>query len=269
MSKILYGKPVAEAIYAEIDRFVSDGNKIKLYAIGGNNEQWQQYVGSLTKSCAAHGVELLRDDMTEYNADDFAECLAKAIDAGVDGVLCEQPLPAHMKKFVETIPEKLDIDCVTDKQIAKLYRGDEGMRPATAQAVAELLDYYGIDVYGKHVVIVGRGSAVGKPLAFMLLQRNATVTVCHSKTADLAEKCRHADILVSATGRHGLITADFVTGNTVAIDVGLSFVDGKTCGDLSEEACEKCAAYSPVPGGIGPVTRATLLANLVKAAQTK
>ena len=127
-----------------------------------------------------------------------------------------------------------------------------------------MLDYYDIDVAGKHVVVVGRGNAVGKPLALMLLQRNATVTVCHSKTQRLADVCRNADVVVSATGKPGLVTADFVTENSIVIDVGLSFVDGKTCGDVAEEVYDKCAAVSPVPGGVGPVTRAVLLKNLCK-----
>ena len=186
------------------------------------------------------------------------------LDSGADGVLVEQPLPKEMKPFVETVPVGADIDCVTDGQVAKLYRGEDGMRPATAQAVIEMLDYYDIDVAGKHVVVVGRGNAVGKPLALMLLQRNATVTVCHSKTQRLADVCRSADVVVSATGKPGLVTADFVTADSIVIDVGLSFVDGKTCGDVAEEVYDKCAAVSPVPGGVGPVTRAVLLKNLCK-----
>lgn len=266
MSKLLYGKPVADKLYSQVDEFVAGSGEYKpvLAAIGGNGGQWTQYVGSLAKSAAAHGVEFLHEEVAEYNVADYADTLKKLLDSGADGVLVEQPLPKEMKPFVETVPVGADIDCVTDGQVAKLYRGEDGMRPATAQAVIEMLDYYDIDVAGKHVVVVGRGNAVGKPLALMLLQRNATVTVCHSKTQRLADVCRNADVVVSATGKPGLVTADFVTADSIVIDVGLSFVDGKTCGDVAEEVYDKCAAVSPVPGGVGPVTRAVLLENLCK-----
>ena len=149
--------------------------------------------------------------------------------------------------------------------VAKLYLGKDGFRPATPLAVINLLDFYKIDLWGKNVVIVGRGNAVGKPLALMCLQRNATVTVCHTKTQNLANVCKQADILITACGVPGLITTNHVTENSIVIDVGLSFVDGKTCGDVSTDVYDVCQAVTPVPRGIGPVTCVTLLQNLIKA----
>ena len=181
------------------------------------------------------------------------------------GVIVQQPLPKQYAKAVTFIDSNKDVDCLNPTSLAKLYMGEDGLYPATPLAVLRLLDYYGIDLQGKHVVIVGRGNAVGKPLALMALQRNATVTVCHTKTVDLPNICRSADVLVSACGVAGLITKDFVNPNSIVVDVGLSFVDGKTCGDVSAEVYDVVAAVSPVPGGVGPVTRAVLFENLCKA----
>lgn len=268
MAKMLTGKSVADSLYQAVDQRTQGllyGPT--LLAIGSNNPQWTQYVNSLANSCVAHNVILQPFFVTDnYNdvASDKEQIRAAIKGFAPDGILIEQPLPQSAAELVELIPAEADIDCCTNAMIADLYRGGEGYRPATAQAVLAMLDYYGIDLAGKRMVIVGRGNAVGKPLAFMALGRNATVTICHSKTENIAEVCRSADVLVSATGKPGLITADFVTENSVVIDVGLSFVGGKTCGDVAKDVYAKCAAVSPVPGGIGPVTRAVLLYNLTK-----
>ncbi len=268
MTKILSGKCVADWLYNAVDERTQ--GKLygpKLLAFGSGNPQWTQYVNSLANSCVAHNVILqpmvVADDYRDVDRwhDEFAAAIKGFTP---DGILIEQPLPKEFADVVELIPPETDIDCCTNASLADLYRGGNGFRPATAQAVLKMLDYYEIDLAGKHLVIVGRGNAVGKPLAFMALGRNATVTICHSKTQNLSEVCSSADILVSATGRPGLITTDFVTDKTVVIDVGLSFVNGKTSGDVAREVYAKCAAVSPVPGGIGPVTRAALLYNLIK-----
>ncbi|MBO5866656.1 MAG: bifunctional 5,10-methylenetetrahydrofolate dehydrogenase/5,10-methenyltetrahydrofolate cyclohydrolase, partial [Clostridia bacterium] len=187
----------------------------------------------------------------------------------VSGVIVQQPLPREFAHAVEFIDINKDVDCLNPLSVAMLYLGKEGFRPATPLAVINLLDYYNIDLYGKNVVIVGRGNAVGKPLALMCLQRNATVTVCHTKTQNLAEICKQADIVITACGAPGLITPDHVTSNSIVIDVGLSFVDGKTCGDVDMEVYQLCRAVTPVPRGIGPVTCVTLLQNLIKAHNNK
>ncbi len=267
-AKLLLGKPVAESICQSVNLQTQDIDS-KLCLIGFNEPRWIQYSTSLVKSAAKYGFEC--DNIV---VDDGISCeeMFKLVDEAslrhdVCGVMLQQPLDKHFKSAVEHVAECKDVDCLNSMSVCKLYCGDKGFRPATPLAVLLLLDYYGIELKGKNVVIVGRGSAVGKPLALMMLERNATVTVCHTKTVDLPAICKRADIVVSACGVAGLITSEFVTEKSIVIDVGLSFVDGKTCGDVSAEVYEKCAAVSPVPGGVGPVTRAALFTNLLKAAK--
>jgi methylenetetrahydrofolate dehydrogenase (NADP+)/methenyltetrahydrofolate cyclohydrolase len=142
--------------------------------------------------------------------------------------------------------------------------------PATPLAVVKILEYYGIDMQGKNAVIIGRGIAVGKPLSLLLLNRNATVTVCHTKTVDIPSIAKKADLLVSAVGKAGLVTCDYVNENAVVIDVGLSFENGVASGDVDfDSVSQKCSAVSPVPGGVGPVTRACLFYNTLIASKNK
>ena len=265
-ARLLLGKPCADRICDTVGKqFANSG--AKLYAIGMDSAAWRQYSSSLNKSATKYGcecVEILVDDKS--TPDEFCEVVASVCkkDDAV-GVIVQQPLPKQYANAVNYVSVEKDVDCLNPLSVAKLYKGEEGLYPATPLAVLRLLDYYGIDLQGKHVVIVGRGNAVGKPLALMALQRNATVTVCHTKTADLPSVCRTADVLISACGVAGLITKEFVTDKSTVIDVGLSFVDGNTCGDVANEVYEVAAAVSPVPGGVGPVTRATLFENLCKA----
>lgn len=266
MTEILYGKPVAESIYAQTQN-VCKNRSLTLTAIGFSSPQWQQYVGSLKKSAATCGVKLENVVMDENVAPEvFFEAVRCASSCkNVDGVLVQQPLPKQYAAAVDFVSPQKDVDCLNSVSVAKLYKGEECLLPATPLAVIKLLEYYGVDLCGKNVVIVGRGNAVGKPLALMCLKRNATVTVCHTKTVNLAEICKRADVLVSACGVAGLITEDFVSERSVVVDVGLSFVNGKTCGDVASEVYQKALAVSPVPGGIGSVTRATLFGNLIDA----
>lgn len=268
-AKLLLGKPVVDSICEEI-KLQTDKKQIgTLYAIGFDEPRWNQYVSSLIKSAKNFGItcknELVSDDCAPI---ELSETL-KRISAkkNVAGIILQQPLPIQYADVLSSIDIKKDIDCLNPLSICKLYNGEAGLRPATPQAVLNLLDYYEIDLYGKNVVIIGRGNAVGKPLALMLVQRNATVTICHTKTVDLPSICRRADIIVSACGVAGLVTDNFVTDKSIVIDVGLSFVNGVTCGDVAKEVYDKCEAVSPVPGGIGPITRATLFKNLLLAAK--
>lgn len=268
MSEMLFGKPCVEDICTKINRKVfAYGNASKLYTIGFDEPRWQQYATSIGKSASKYGFEaenvILDDSIAPFDMFEGIKAICAKNDCG--GVILQQPLPQQYAQAVNYVDVSKDVDCLNPLSVAKLYQGEEGFRPATPSAVLALLDYYGIDLTGKNVVIVGRGSAVGKPLALMMLKRNATVTVCHTKTVDLPSVCRRADILVSACGVADLIKDDFVTTNTVVIDVGLSFVDGVTRGDVSQSVYDKCKAVSPVPGGVGPVTRAMLFANLLNA----
>ena len=265
-AKLLLGKPCADSICESVRSKLGERSG-KLYAVGFDTDTWKQYSSSLAKSAVRFGFSCEEVTVSEQSSpDEFCkavESVSRREDAC--GVIVQQPLPKQYAHAVNFVDVDKDVDCLNPLSVAKLYKGEQGLYPATPLAVLRLLDYYGIDLQGKRVVIVGRGNAVGKPLALMALQRNATVTVCHTKTVDLASICRSADVLISACGVAGLITKEFVNPNSIVIDVGLSFVDGKTCGDVEQAVYEVVAAVSPVPSGVGPVTRATLYENLCTA----
>lgn len=265
-TQILYGKPCVENMSQEIVSLSNKRISKKLVTVGFCDDKWQQYTNSLQKSATRFGVEfdnlILSDAISPDEFFEFVQNVCK--DESVTGIMLQQPLPLQFRDAVKYIDVNKDVDCLNPLSVAKLYNGESGFRPATPSAVLYLLDFYGIELCGKNVVIIGRGNAVGKPLALMMLQRNATVTVCHTKTVNLSKICRNADIIISACGLSGLVTSDFVCEHTIVIDVGLSFVNGKTHGDVDESVYDRCSAVSPVPGGIGPVTRAALFINLLK-----
>lgn len=266
-AKLLIGKPVADCVCQDIISKIGDNCNKKLYTIGFDEPRWQQYASSLTNSAKKYGFVtnniVVKNDTS---VDEFCNVITSSCNApDCGGVILQQPLPKEYLRAVDRIDENMDVDCLTDGNIAKLYKNECNFAPATPLAVIKLLEYYQIDLTGKNVVIVGRGSAVGKPLALLMLSKNATVTVCHTKTQNLSVICKNADILVSACGVPGLITKDFVTDKSIVIDVGLSFVDGVTRGDVASDVADVCLAMSPVPGGVGPITRAMLFSNLVKA----
>ena len=189
----------------------------------------------------------------------------------VNGILCQLPLPEHIdeKAVIEAIDPQKDVDCFCDVNVGKLWTGNAVFLPCTPAGVMEMLRQSNIEVSGKSCVIVGRSNIVGKPLAALMLQKNATVTVCHSKTRELASVCRSADILVAAVGRAKFITADMVRDNAVVIDVGINRDEnGKLCGDVDFDAVKDKASFiTPVPGGCGPMTIAMLMQNTVKACE--
>lgn len=265
-ARLLYGKPVVESIRQQVSA-LSQGINKKLCLVGFDEPRWNQYAGSLMNSAEKYGFKcenIVVDGSIEPN--ELADIVDKICARDdVCGVMLQQPLDKRYNDVLSHIVIDKDVDCLNPLTVSKLYYGKEGFRPATPQAVINLLDYYNVELKGKNVVVVGRGNAVGKPLALMLLQRNATITVCHTKTVNLPSICRQADVIISACGVAGLITSEHVTERSVVIDVGLSFVDGKTRGDVSDDVYEKCAALSPVPGGVGPITRATLFQNLLRA----
>lgn len=190
-------------------------------------------------------------------------------DCAVHGVLVLRPLPAHIEASrVESLisPEK-DVDGMNPVSLGRLFRGEKGsFAPCTARAVLELLDFYHVSVSGKRVTVVGRSAVVGRPLLALLLARDATVTLCHTKTADLACECRRAEILVACAGKPGLIAKEHVGAGATVVDVGICEAEGKLVGDVSPEARAAAAHYSPVPGGVGALTTAVLLKHTVLAA---
>ena len=188
----------------------------------------------------------------------------------MDGILVQLPLPGHLDgtQVLRAIDPDKDVDAFHPENVGRLLLGQPRYLPCTPAGILTLLREYAIDPAGKHCVVVGRSNIVGKPLALLLLQMDATVTVCHSKTPDLAGQCRRADILVSAAGQAGLITADMVRPHAVVIDVAMNRgADGKLCGDVDFGAVAQRADYiTPVPGGVGPMTRAMLMENTYQAA---
>ena len=189
-------------------------------------------------------------------------------DESVDGIMLQVPLPKHIdeKRVTSIINPKKDIDGITDINTGKFYRGDQCFIPCTPKAIMEILNFIGFELSGKRAVVLGRSNIVGKPVAQLLLNKNATVTICHSKTENLKAVCREADVLVVAIGRAGFLTSEYVKEGAVVIDVGTSMVEGKIKGDVYfDEVIEKASLVTPVPGGVGAMTTTMLLKNLCEA----
>ncbi len=269
MTKILYGKEVADNLYNKLHSNIGILAGKRLLLVGLNDEAWLQYAQSIVKSGVKLGVcvenVLLENDVSVERLSQYLKEFSA--DESVAGILVQQPLPKHLAGATEFVAVEKDVDCICSAGVAKLYKGAQKVCPATPSAVLAMLDYYGIELQGKNVVVIGRGNAVGKPLSLMLLQRNATVTVCHSKSQNISKITHNADIVISACGVPNLVTADYVSADAVVVDVGLSFVDGKTCGDVDNAVYNVCKAVTPVPLGIGPVTRACLFTNLLELVQ--
>mgnify|MGYP000119253696 FL=1 len=230
------------------------------------------YVRNKERDCRECGIDC-RDH--RLAADTTQEALLALIrelnrDDSVDGILVQLPLPGHLDgaQVLRAIDPDKDVDAFHPENVGRLLLGQPRYLPCTPAGILTLLREYAIDPAGKHCVVVGRSNIVGKPLALLLLQADATVTVCHSKTPDLADQCRQADILVSAAGQAGLITADMVRPHAVVIDVAMNRgADGRLCGDVDFGAVSQRADYiTPVPGGVGPMTRAMLMENTYQAA---
>jgi methylenetetrahydrofolate dehydrogenase (NADP+)/methenyltetrahydrofolate cyclohydrolase len=214
-------------------------------------------------------------EVVPLSADAPQDMLEKTIlslneDDAVHGILLFRPLPGHLSaaRIKPIIAERKDVDCMGTANTAHVFGGTgKGYPPCTAQAVLELLDFYGIDVAGKKVTIIGRSLVVGKPLAMLLLGRNATVTICHTKTVDLAGECQKADILIACAGAAHMVTGGFVRPGQVVVDVGINMKDGKLCGDVDYDAvADKVEAITPVPGGIGTITTSVLLKHTIQSA---
>ena len=266
---------VRERIKAETAKFIAaTGMKPGLAVVlVGDNPASQVYVRNKHRACEEVGflsrVYTLPSETTE------GELLALLhelnCDDAIHGILVQLPLPKHIseKAVILAIDPRKDVDAFHPQNVGGIMTGDYSFVPCTPAGVMELLAHYGIDPAGKHCVIVGRSNIVGKPQALLMLEKNATVTVCHSKTPDLAAFTRRADILVVAVGRAALITADMVKEGAVVIDVGMNRnAEGKLCGDVDFESVKEVASYiTPVPGGVGPMTITMLLRNTMTAAK--
>lgn len=278
MAEMLLGRPVADAIREglapRIAALQEKGITPRLAVVRiGEDAGDMAYERSILRACeklgcAAHSVALPADCAQE-------ELIARIeeinTDASIHGCLLLRPLPKHMDsvKVCDTLVPEKDLDGMGCRALGALFAGrKDAFAPCTAQACLEMLKYYGIDPAGKRAAVVGRSLVIGRPVGQLLLQADATVTLCHSRTPELAAVCREADILIAAVGRAGLIGAEHARPGQVILDVGVNSVDGKLCGDVrTDEAAETAAAVSPVPGGVGAVTPAVLLAHLVEAAE--
>ena len=238
----------------------------------GDDPASQTYVSNKEKACARLGIhsDTLRMPAETTQEELEAEILRANADPAIHGILVQLPLPRHLdsdRALSLILPEK-DVDGFHDINAGRLSRGMDCVVACTPKGALHMLKTAGIPIAGKEAVVIGRSNIVGKPMALLLLQENATVTVCHSRTANLAEHTRRADILVAAIGKPRFVTADMVKEGAAVIDVGINRVDGKLCGDVDFEAVKEKAAYiTPVPGGVGKMTIAMLMDNTVAAAE--
>lgn len=275
MPIILDGKAYADQIKQEVARHTDGMSPMPNLAVVlvGDDPASQIYVRSKQRDCEECGIKSteyrLDADVSQRELFELVKGLSK--DPSVHGILVQLPLPEHIEteNILMAITPYKDVDCFSSFNLGRLVKGRYGMLflPCTPKGVLMLLKHYSISLAGKHCVVVGRSNIVGKPMALMALQEDATVTVCHSKTANLKDICQNADILITAVGEAGLIQPDFVKDGVVVVDCGMNRnADGKLCGDCDPGVYEKSFAYTPVPGGVGPMTRAVLMMNTSLAA---
>ncbi len=268
--KIIDGKKISlerkELLKEKIAKLSS---KLTLVVISvGDNPASKVYVGQKEKMAQEVGYNFKNlhfDVITTSDLIKEIEELNK--DSSITGIIVQLPLPSNIDKdkVLNSVSSLKDVDGLTNNSLLKLVKNEHSLIPCTPKGVMTLLDSYKIDVIGKRIVIVGRSELVGLPLFHLLLHRNATVTLCHSKTKDLKSYTREADILIVAVGKKGLITKDMVKDNAIIIDVGINRVDGKLYGDVDAACIDKASLMTPVPGGVGPMTVISLMENVYEA----
>ena len=270
---IIDGKAVAARVRAEVAEEVTrmDSAPGLATVLVGDDPASQIYVGGKHKACAEVGIASIRHDLPPDTSEaDVLDVVAQLNDdPAVSGIIVQLPVPDHIDaaRVTSAVDPAKDVDGLTPTNAGLLVQGRDGLVPATPSGVMELLREYDTPLEGAHAVVVGRSDLVGKPVAALLLARNATVTMCHSRTRDLGEVCRSADVLVAAVGRPQLITGDMVKEGATVIDVGMNRTADGLVGDVEfESAAARARAITPVPGGVGPMTIAMLLRNTLKAA---
>lgn len=272
-AKIIDGKAVSaavkEQVRAEIER---DKLDIGLaVVIVGDDPASRVYVNNKKKACEVCGIKSYEYALPAETSEEQLLELIDALNADdkVNGILVQLPLPRHLdeEKVIKRISPLKDVDAFSAENVGKIMIGNYAFLPCTPAGCMELIHSTGIEVSGKECVVIGRSNIVGKPMAMLLLHENGTVTICHSRTKNLAEVCRRADILVAAVGKPNFVTADMIKEGAVVIDVGINRLDtGKLCGDVKfDEVSEKAGWITPVPGGVGPMTIAMLMKNTVMA----
>ena len=275
MANLLDGKTLAKSILKKVKAqatSMATPPGLAVVIVGGDPAS-RVYVDNKKRDCTACGITSHEFALPEDISEDRLLALVHELNSRPDihGILVQLPLPKGLsdQKIIQAISPEKDVDAFHMLNVGRVLNGEYGFLPCTPAGIIAILDHYGIDPTGKHAVVVGRSNIVGKPMAMMLLHRNATVTICHTRTADLAAMTRQADILVAAVGKIGLITADMVKPGAVVIDAGINRKDdGKICGDVDFDAVSQVASYiTPVPGGVGPMTRAMLMLNTANAAE--
>lgn len=278
MSHMIDGKEVAAFVKnraaQEVKSLRENNIQVCLAVIlVGNDPASCVYVANKRKDCDELNIKSIEYALPEDTT--MAELLAliKELneDKTVNGILCQLPLPKHLDetKVLEAISPLKDVDAFHPENVGRIMTGKYDFLPCTPAGIMEMFSYYNIPVEGKDCVVIGRSNIVGKPMAMLMLHSNATVTICHSRTKDLKDVCSRADILISAVGKADFVTADMVKDGAIVVDVGMNRNgDGKLCGDVDfENVKEKASMITPVPGGVGPMTRAMLMCNTVTAAK--
>ena len=275
--ELLDGKALAKKLRAQIKEEIENAQIIPGLAvvIVGQNPASQIYVRNKIKACAEVGMRSfsyeLPENVSQHELEGLLDTLAKSSD--VHGILLQLPLPKGLnaESAMARIPSCKDVDGFSAENLGLLVLNEHRYAACTPSGVMMLLEEAGIDLSGKHAVVLGRSDTVGKPMALLLLNANATVTVCHSKTRNVAEICKQADVIVAAVGKPNFVTSDMVKEGAIVVDVGINrSADGKLCGDVDFENVSKKASYiTPVPGGVGPMTITMLLKNTCIAAWKK
>lgn len=277
MTKIIDGKAISAAVKERVKKGVGELNQQGITVglaviIVGEDPASKVYVANKKKACEALGIISEEYALPESTTEAELLSLIKELNAkkSINGILCQLPLPRHLdeKLIINSILPEKDVDAFHPHNVGRIMIGDYDFVPCTPAGIMEMLKYEIIEVEGKTCVVIGRSNIVGKPMGMLLLHKNGTVTICHSRTKNLKEVCRSADILVAAVGKAGFVTPDMVKEGAVVIDVGMNRENGKLCGDVDYEAVkDKTSAITPVPGGVGPMTIAMLMQNTLTAAK--
>ncbi len=277
MYKLIDGKAISAAVKAKVKDEVASLKEKGINTglaviIVGEDPASKIYVANKKKACEDLGIVSHEYALPADTTEEELLALVKELNESpaINGILCQLPLPRHLdeKLIINSISPEKDVDAFHPHNVGRIMIGDYDFVPCTPAGIMEMLEYEGISVEGKSCVVIGRSNIVGKPMGMLLLHKNGTVTICHSKTKNLAEICRGADILVAAVGRANFVTADMVKDGAVVIDVGMNRDNGKLCGDVDfENVKDKTSAITPVPGGVGPMTIAMLMKNTLTAAK--
>ena len=279
-AQLIDGVALSKTLRAEVgaraDALAAAGRKPGLAVIlVGDDPASAVYVRNKVKACHDAGIHSVFEkyEATLPEAELLARVAALNADPAIHGILVQMPLPKHIdpQKVIAAIATTKDVDGFSVLSAGELASGLPGFRPCTPYGCMKLIETTGLDLRGKHAVVIGRSNTVGKPMAQLLLQANATVTICHSATVDLGHHTRQADLIVAAVGRRNTLTAEMVKPGAVIIDVGMNRKDdGKLCGDVDFDNVSQVAGWiTPVPGGVGPMTRAMLLVNTIEAAERR